>query len=63
MGLFHRREPLHEKLAREAGLGLGPDPQPEPVDPRPLTLATVGAFFELALGLSALLVEAGAVWL
>jgi len=38
VGLFRRREPLHEKLAREAGLGL--DPQPQPVDPRPPTLET-----------------------
>jgi hypothetical protein len=36
VGLFRRREPLHEQLAREAGLQL--DPQPEPVDPRPPTL-------------------------
>jgi hypothetical protein len=33
VGLFRRREPLHERLAREAGLQL--DPQPEPVDPGP----------------------------
>ena len=38
MGLFRRREPLHERLAREAGLQM--DPQPEPVDPRPPTLET-----------------------
>jgi hypothetical protein len=29
VGLFRRREPLHERLAREGGLG------PEPPDPRP----------------------------
>jgi hypothetical protein len=44
VGLFRRSEPLHEKLAREAGLGpelgLGADPAPVPLDPRPPTLET-----------------------
>jgi hypothetical protein len=29
VGLFRRREPLHERLAREGGLG-----EPQPIDPR-----------------------------
>ena len=30
MPLFRRREPLHERLAREGGLDLGPLPEPSP---------------------------------
>jgi hypothetical protein len=33
MGLFRRREPLHERLAREGGLN--PPAAPPPLDPRP----------------------------
>ncbi|HET7567606.1 MAG TPA: hypothetical protein VFJ91_06420 [Gaiellaceae bacterium] len=36
MSLFRRREPLHERLAREGGLRTGPPP----LDPRPPTLET-----------------------
>jgi hypothetical protein len=35
VGLFRRREPLHERLAREGGLGVEPT-----ADPRPATLET-----------------------
>jgi hypothetical protein len=35
--LFRRREPLHERLAREGGLGAADEP---PVDPRPAGLET-----------------------
>ena len=38
MGLFRRSEPLHVRLAREAGLGAGAGPQP--IDTRPPTLET-----------------------
>ncbi len=38
MGLFRRREPLHERLAREGGLELRARAQP--LDPRPPTLET-----------------------
>ena len=40
MGLFRRREPLHERLLREAGLGDTGDTaaRAEPVEPRPPTL-------------------------
>ena len=38
MGFFRRSEPLHARLAREAGLGASVEPQP--VDPRPPTLET-----------------------
>ena len=38
MGFFRRSEPLHVRLAREAGLGAGADPQP--IDTRPPTLET-----------------------
>ena len=31
MGLFRRREPLHERLAREGGLVDRPEPQPRPL--------------------------------
>jgi hypothetical protein len=37
LGLFRRREPLHERLAREGGL-VGPDPGERLLDPRPPTL-------------------------
>ncbi|HVH51582.1 MAG TPA: hypothetical protein VM690_05520, partial [Gaiellaceae bacterium] len=33
MGLFGRREPLHERLAREGGLDV--QAEPEQIDPRP----------------------------
>jgi hypothetical protein len=36
VALFRRREPLHERLAREGGLGV----EPPPLDPRPPTLET-----------------------
>lgn len=36
MALFRRREPLHERLAREGGLR----GEPPPLDPRPQTLET-----------------------
>ena len=39
MGLFRRKEPLHERLAREGGL-VAPEPGAEPLDPRPPTLET-----------------------
>jgi hypothetical protein len=31
VGLFRRREPLHERLAREGGLVARPEPQPRPL--------------------------------
>jgi hypothetical protein len=37
--LFRRNEPLHERLAREGGLGL-PQRDAEPLDPRPPLLET-----------------------
>jgi hypothetical protein len=39
MGLFRRREPLHERLAREGGLVAEPR-EPEPLDTRPPVLET-----------------------
>jgi hypothetical protein len=39
VGLFRRREPLHERLAREGGLLAEPS-GPEPVDTRPPVLET-----------------------
>lgn len=38
MGFFRRSEPVHVRLAREAGLGTPAEPRP--VDPRPPTLET-----------------------
>jgi len=31
VGFFRRSEPLHERLAREAGLGAQPAPEPPPL--------------------------------